>query len=557
MLQADRLYERLNALIGRLESHDTSRPARSAEKPAAKTSPALEEYPGNNGDWLVYHVLGEPRTLNPISVEGTIEAREVYSRNIFETLFDYDLDYDGVKLIPMLAESMDVSEDGLQMTVKLKKDIWFSDGVPITADDVLFSYQTIMDPNVDAADVRNYYYNFRDVVKIDDHTVRFIFKELYWKTLESVGVFEILPKHLYQYTDAMQFNTRRSNPVGSGPYIFERWDVGQQIVLRRNENYWGRKPRIDRLVFKFITNLQAALQALRAGDIDMMEPSSEQFFELSQDEQFKQKFHALSYWKPSKGFSYIGWNQARPLFQDRRVRLALTHAVNREAIAKYIQKGFGKVTSGPFYIYGRQADPNITPWPYDIERAKQLMDEAGWRDTDGDGIRDMNGLAFRFKLSYPAGNDTAEQIVKMFKDDASKIGVDITADPVEWSIYVEQLNNRSFDAAICAWGGTIESDPYQIFHSSQIEGRGNNFVSFNCPAADTVIEEARRTLAPEKRYALYHRFHQILHEEQPYTFLVVRPEYLLLDKRFENVQVHKLGIDPLEWYVPKEKQRYK
>jgi peptide/nickel transport system substrate-binding protein len=265
----------------------------------------------------------------------------------------------------------------------------------------------------------------------------------------------------------------------------------------------------------------------------------------------------LLYWRPSFGYNYIGWNEARAFFKDRRVRLAMTYSVNRPAIVEYIQKGYGKVITGPFYIYGKQNDPNIKPWPFDLEKAKQLLDEAGWIDHDGDGIRDKDGVTFRFKLSYPSGSETAERIIKMIKDDTARIGVDVIPDPVEWSIFLERLNRGDFDAAFSGWGGTIESDPYQIFHSSQIQNRGNNRVGFSNAEADKLMEEARRTLDPDKRYELYHQFDRVIHEEQPYTFLVTRPSYTLLDKRFENAKVHKLGIDFLEWYVPKDKQRYK
>jgi len=557
MIQADRLYEQLNSLVGRLESRDTSRMARSAEKPVATTSPVHGEYPGVDGDWFVQRIRGEPRTLSSISVESTIEGRAVTQRNIFEPLFYYNLNVEGVELQPVLAESMSTSGDGLEITIKLKEDIWFSDGVAITADDVIFTYHTIQDPNIDAADIRNYYANFKDVIKIDNKTVKFILNEVYWKTIEAVGVFEVLPKHIYQYKDPAEFNKRRSNPVGSGPYVFEKWEVGQQIVLRRNANYWGKKPRIDRLVFKIITNETAALQALRSHQIDTMEPSSEQFAELSSDEQFKKEFYVISYWEPSGGFAFTAWNFNTPFFKDRRVRLAMTSVINRQAIVEHLLKGYGKLIAGPFYIYGRQNDPNIKPWPYDPEKAKQLLDEAGWIDHDGDEIRDKDGIPFRFKYSYPAGSDTVERIAKLLKDDAEKVGIEVIPDPLEWSIFIERLNDRHFEAATLSWAGTIESDPYQIWHSSQIQNRGNNIIGFNNLEADKLIEQARRSLDTDKRYALYHQFDRILHEEQPYTFLMTRPTFLLLDKRFENVKVHKLGVDALEWYVPKDKQRYK
>jgi peptide/nickel transport system substrate-binding protein len=399
--------------------------------------------------------------------------------------------------------------------------------------------------------------NITDVVRLDERSVKFILKEQYWKTIETVGEFYVFPKHIYQFKTPEEFNKRISNPVGSGPYIFERWDVGQQIVLKRNENYWGKKPNLKKIVFKFITNATAAIQALRSHDVDMFEPGSEQVTEAPKDPLFAKDFRTIIFWDPTFGFWYFGWNEQRPFFKDRRVRLAMTYLTDRESMVAQLTRGKGAVVTSTFYIYGIQNDPNIKPWPYDPKTAAKLLDEAGWIDHDGDGVRDKDGVPFRFKFSYAAGVITTEQTIKLFKDSAAKTGIDVIPNPIEVSIFMVNINDRNFDAVEGGWGGVIEEDPYQLLHSSQIQGRGNNFVSFNNPQADKLIEQARRELNEEKRYALYHKFQRILHEEQPYTFLMTRPRYYFIDKRFENVIVHKLGIDPFEWYVPKEKQRYK
>lgn len=545
MIQSDRLYERLNQIAG----------IKSTGNSIEKKNDIAEDADKDRGDWLVWHLSGEPRTLNPISIDSDMSSRYIYLRHIHETLFYYDYDYDGVKLEPVLAESMDVSDNGLEVTIRLKENIWFSDGVPVTADDVIFSYKTIMDPGIDAQDLRGYYSNIKDLVKVDKRTVKFILKEVFWQTLETIGVFDVLPKHIYQYDNPDKFNKRISNPVGSGPYIFEKWEVGQQVVLRRNENYWGDQPALDKLVFKFITNNAAALQALRTHDIDYMEATSAQFDEFSKNLEFKKEFKVLSYWEPSGGFSYIGWNQAREYFKDKRVRLALTMGMNRKSIALNINRGYSKVISGPFYLHGKQNDPSIKPWPYDPEKAKKLLGEAGWVDTNSNGIRDNKGIEFQFKLSYPSGSPTTEQIIKALKDDLARIGVDLVPDPVEWSIFLDKMHNKDIDAALSGWAGTIESDPYQLFHSSQM--KGSNYFGINNKEMDVLIEKARKTLEPEKRYELYHQFHQVIHQEQPYTFLFTRQTFAFIDNRFENVKVHALGVIPFEWYVPKEKQRYK
>jgi peptide/nickel transport system substrate-binding protein len=306
-----------------------------------------------------------------------------------------------------------------------------------------------------------------------------------------------------------------------------------------------------------ITNEVAELQALRSHDIDFMRPTSEQFSEVSKVQKFLEEFRCLSYWDPTTGYSYIGWNEERPFFKDRRVRQVLTMLINRDSINEYLLKGLGHVISGPFYIYGHQGDPNIQPWPYDPQKAKQLLDEAGWVDHDGDGICDKDGVPFKFRFMTVSGTPFYERLAKLIKDEMAKVGIELTVDPYEWSVFQERLNTRSFDAVTLAWGGTVEEDPYQIWHSSQIGNRGSNYVGFKNAEADSLIEQARRTMDEDKRNELYPRLHRILHEEQPYTFMFTRPFLQLLDRRFENVKVHKLGLNPLEWYVPRDKQRYK
>lgn len=555
MIQSDRLYERLNTLLERVSSRQVSGTYKTGDSAPSAANLPMPEYPGDEGDWLVWQLSGEPLTLNPISTSAETSTRYITGGSIFETLMQYDPDE--AKLKPWLAESCEVSDDGLEYTVKLREGICFSDGVPITADDVIFTYETIMNPGVDAAVQRIFYQNFKEVKKIDDRTVKFVLNEVYWKTVEAVGLFEVLPKHIYQFDDPNEFNKRRTDPVGSGPYVFERWDVGQQLILKKNENYWGHKPKIQKVVFRFITNDTAALQSLRSGDVDYMIPSPDQYSSLKDDKQFNEDFHVMRYWAPGVPVFFIAWNQATPFFNDVRVRKAMTHIVDRKTIIKYLMKGEVEIATGPFYIYGKQNDPNVKPWPYDLKKATQLLDEAGWKDSDGDGIRDKNGIPFRFKFSYTTGLALYEQLAKLLKEAGAKVGIDIVPDPYEWSVFIQRYQNHQFEGLCIGSGGTIEFDPYQYFHSSQISQGGDNVTSYNNPEVDKLLDEARRTLDEDKRYALYHKFHRILHEEQPFTFLFMRPERRFLSKRFENVKIHKLGVDPSEWYVPKEKQKYK
>ena len=554
MIQADRLYERLDRLIVSVERFG---PMRTVSQKTETSDLQGEEYPGDEGDWLMWHLSGEPMTLYDLLETATWSSRWIARGNIFESMVEYK--WDAFEYRGKLAEDFWISEDGLEIYFKLRDDIYFSDGKPITTDDVIFSFETITNPKIDCASYANYFRDVDRYERINDREIKFYMGKVYFLSLGFLGGLPILPKHIYGFDDPAEFNKLRTNPIGSGPFIFEKWDVGSRVVLSRNEIYWGKKPKLKKIIYKFITNDIAALQALQSGEVDYMRPSPEQFGEKSMDEEFKGKFYCLSYWSADNtGYFWIGWNQQRPFFADKKVRLAMTHLIDREAIKDYILRNSdARIPTGPFYIYGPQSDPNIEPWPYDPERAKQLLDEAGWVDSDGDGVRDKNGVPFRFKYMISSGVYLHEQIAKLVKDESAKVGIDVILEPYEWSIFSERVVERKFDALSMAWGGGVESDPYQIWHSSQIEGRGSNYVGFNNPQADAIIEEARQTLDKDKRNILYNKFHRILHEEQPYTFIYTKPENRFLDRRFENVKIHKLGTDEHEWYVPLAKQKYK
>jgi len=386
-----------------------------------------------------------------------------------------------------------------------------------------------------------------------------VMKRPYFKALENVSFwdFGILPKHIYQFTDANDFNKRISNPVGSGPFVFEKWETGRQITIRRNENYWGPKPKLEKIVYKFINNPIAAVQALRSHNVDIAIPELDQFADLLEDTEFNKEFNCLSYWNPGAPFYYIGWNINTPFFADRRTRLAMTHLIDRKKIIEKLMRGQATEISGPFFTQGDYYDKSIEPWPYDPNRAAELLDEAGWRDTDGDGVRDKDGLPFRFKFLYSTEKTLYHRLARLLKDTFETTGIEVVPEPAEWSVVITHLNDRDFDAMVIGWGGDVLEDFYQIFHSSQISGRGNNYVGFRNAQADSIMEQIRQALDKDKRIELCHRLHRILHDEQPYTFLYARETLRLVDKRFKNSKIYRLGPKYWQWYVPKAEQRYK
>jgi peptide/nickel transport system substrate-binding protein len=361
-----------------------------------------------------------------------------------------------------------------------------------------------------------------------------------------------VPKHIFEEGD---FNTNPAgrHPVGTGPYKFLKWTTGREIVIEKNPDYWGKKPMLNRIVFRIITDSSVSLQVLKREELDVSGLTPIQWARQTNSKSFKENFDKLSYFTPN--YSYIGWNLKRPYFSDKRVRTALTHLVNRDLILEQILFDLGAVVTNPFYIESDEYDKSITPYSYDPKKAAALLEEAGWKDSDGDGIRDKDGVAFKFEFLIPAGSETGEKIATILKEELDKMGISMDIRKTEWAVFTTRLNERKFDAVTLAWSMGVESDPYQIWSSTQAE-KGSNFVGFVNKEADQLIEAARQEFDRDKRIAMYRRFSEIVHEEQPYTFLFCRKSTVAVNKRFENVVVYPLGIDPLEWHVPLPLQLY-
>ncbi len=503
-----------------------------------------------DGDWLIVHLSAEPATLNPIT------ATDAYASRINDYIYESLLKRDEktLKLVPVLATHWEISDDHLHYIFHLKKGIKWHDGYPFTARDIIFSYKRIRDPRVDAAHLRNYYQDIKDVRMIDDYTVEFTYSRPYFRALEFCGGIPIVPAHLFKEGEDFNSHPIGRHPVGTGPYKFLRWDTGKEIVLVRNENYWGEKPHLKRIVFKIITDSTVALQVLKQLGLDLMGLRPIQWVYQTRGKRFKKHFRKLSYYLPQ--YSYIGWNMRKPWFKDRRVRQAMTMLIDRKTILDKLLFGLGTIVTGNFYINSPDYNKNIKPYPYDPGKAVKLLEEAGWTDHDGDGIRDKDGIPFSFEFLISAGSKFAEQLATIMQESLKNVGIKMSIRKLEWAVFIQKIQSRDFDACTLGWSLGWESDPYQVWHSSQAKS-GSNFVGFVNPEADRIIEMARREFDPEKRHKLYHRFHKILHIEQPYTFLFTMKALVAVSKRFQNVNVYPMGLNPREWWVPLKMQRYR
>jgi peptide/nickel transport system substrate-binding protein len=402
---------------------------------------------------------------------------------------------------------------------------------------------------------------------LDKYTVRITYAKQYWLAKATIGAFEILPKHIYDPDNlsekdpkafGKQFNESPYNrkPVGAGPYKFERWDTSSQVILTRNEAFWDapRRGHLDRLIFRFISDDVAALQALKNGEVNFIPTrlKPEQFDNEMNDPSFVKRFAKVENY--TGGYSWIGWNMRRPPFDDVRVRQAMAYgALDIRDFIDKVMHGHALIVAGEQNFFGPAYDHNIQPYPFDPEKAKQLLLEAGWYDRDGDGIRDKDGRPFRFEFLIPSGSDIYERRAAVMKENLRKLGIDMTIRELEWATFVENVTDRKFDACNMGWGGGIEDDPYQIWHTSQATGRGDNFVGFGNAETDRLIEQSRLTLDDTERRKIFFEFQRVLYQTQPYLFLWMPADLGAYDKRYRGVKFYAVrpGYDLTEWFLPK------
>jgi len=528
----------------------------------------LRDPNAEEGDAIISTTASETRNLNSIvNNEAQVSAfwgmtnDSLAERNMKEpTRFE-----------PQLAARWEVSDDKLTYTIHLRKGVRWHDftdpttgdrftDVEVTAHDFKFYVDVIRNPGIDCEAIRGYFEDLDRIEVVDDYTFKVIWKKRYFRSYDLTLGLGPLPRHFYRFDPKKpaEFNDnfkRNRMIVGCGPWIFDHWEKGNQFVFVRNEDYYGPKPYLRERRIRVIKDPNARLTALKNGEIDLVSPTQDQWVKQTAGKDFAERFNKLKY--TSLGYSYIGYNMRKDLFKDRRVRLALTHCIDRERILREVYHGLARIVTGNFFIDSAYYDHSIKPWPFDLNRAKQLFTEAGWKDSDGDGILDRNGKKFEFTFLLIQGSANQPRYAAIMKEDLAKVGVKLNILPVEWSVYTERLNEWNFDVCSLGWALDYESDPHQLWHSSWADKRrSSNHVGFKNDEADEIIMQARREFDLDKRIALYKRFHRIMHEEQPYTFLFSAYALVAVDKRFRNVKAYPLGLHSNSFWVPKAEQRY-
>lgn len=520
------------------------------------------------GDWVVTAFGTGLQTITPL-VSSDAYAAQVQSY-VLESLLTRDPQT--LEWLGLLARSWQVSDDGLEFTFQMHPEARFSDGEPLTAHDVAFTFDFIMNPRIAAPRERAYYSKIESVTATGPHEVVFRFREPYFNALSLAGGLAVLPQHFYApYLENPEaFNQSKGLLLGSGPYRLgdaRGWtpDLGL-VELERNPRYWGRvQPPYERVIWRIIENDSARLTTFRNGDIDTYSARPLEYRRLLDDAALRARARHFEYMSPVSGYSYIAWNQGsaeRPSpFADRRVREAMTWLTDRQRIIDEVFLGYAEVAVSPFNPRSRQHDPSLKPRGFSIEKARALLREAGYDDRDGDGvIEDAEGSPFRFELTFFQDSEDTKRMVLLLRDIYARAGVLLEPKPTEWSVMIEAIQKRDFDAITLGWTSGLETDIYQIFHSSQIEGQADNYVGYRNPELDRLIDQARATVDEDARMPLWQAAERILHEDQPYTFLMRRQQLLFVDRRFSNLEITRMGLNfqmlPVETYVPAPEQKY-
>ncbi len=495
---------------------------------------------------LTATIGSDPLTLNPVLSEDS------YSGSIISHIYEGLLrrNPETLALEGLLAESWNISNDFITFTFRLRSDAVFSDGVRLTSRDVVFSFQKIMDPAVPNPHLKVYYENVKTISAPDDKTVVFTLKKPYFKSLEMLGGFEIIPRHIFsQVKNFVTDEHSIAKPIGSGPYILSEWKTGRKIVLGRNEKYWGKKPDIHQIQYRIIKNESVALQALKKQEIDTLNLRPFQYARQTSAPKFQKNFERHKYL--AQVYRYIGYNLRREPFGDVRVRRAMAYALPLEEIRKSIFWNLAEPITGGFFLHSPQYNRSLQPIPYNPEKARTLLLEAGFKDSNNDGILDRNGKEFRFELLIPSSVMEYEQMAAVMRESLLRQGIDMEIRKLEFQVLIEKVNQRDFEALVLGWSTPVESDPYQLWHSSQLE-KGHNFTGFTTSELDALIEAARGEPVDEKRNAMFRRIHEILYENQPYTFLFSPYNLVAVHKRFKNVVVYPGGLDQDRWIINPE-----
>jgi peptide/nickel transport system substrate-binding protein len=519
----------------------------NGQSPAQAT--AADEKPAP-GDILVLSSIGDASNLIPML--STDSASHEVAGFIYNGLVKYDKDYN---IVPDLAGSWDIENSGKTLRFHLRKDVLWHDGEKFTAKDVMFTYKTMIDPKTPTAYASDYKL-VKEAKVIDDYTIEFTYEKPLAPALISWGSLQVLPEHLLKGKDISKTGLARK-PVGTGPFKFKTWETGNRIVLQRNESYFDGKPPLMGILYRIIPDQNTEFMELKAGNVDFMGLTPLQYLRQTSTPDFAEKYAKYKYL--ADGYTFLGFNLAKAPFNDVKVRQAFAYAIDKQEIIKGVLMGLGEEAVGPYKPGTKWFNANVTRCPYDPNKAKALLKEAGFEDRNKDGVVEKDGRPLSFTLVTNQGNPLREKTAQIIQERLKAVGIQAKIRIIEWTSFLKNyVDNGNFDVVLLGWNIPQDPDNYTVWHSSNAVPGGLNFIQYKNPEVDKLLEEGRSTFDDKERQKAYFKFQEILSQDQPYVFLYVPYALPVVSSRIHNIKAAPAGItyNLEKWYVPKALQKY-
>ncbi|AFC31605.1 oligopeptide ABC transporter oligopeptide-binding protein [Paenibacillus mucilaginosus 3016] len=548
-LRSSRPAAALSALLSAavLLSACTSGENTTAPPAGEQTPPAAEaKKEKTDGGEIIWAYLSDPQGFSDLWATTTTssEINDLVTSSLYHYSTKQDLDPD------LAVGQPTFSEDKKEMTVKIRTDAKYTDGQPVTADDVVFTYNVALSPDYKGPR-KGVFEQLAKVEKVDEATIKFTFKQPFASFIDLMA-YNILPKHILGETPVKDMDKAPfiKQPVGSGPYKLEEWKQGQYLRLVRNENYYGGKPAVEKVTVKIIPDANSIMAQLQTGEVNASTVPADNLAVIEQYAKTSGKIKLQKGIKSST-YLYVAWNLTNPLFQDKKVRQALTMAIDRQGIVDGVQEGQGVIvhsqTPPTYWSYTE----NVPKFPFDAEKAKAMLAEAGWKDSDGDTILDKDGKKFEFEMQVNQGNKVREKAVTVIQQQLKKIGISVQPRVVEGSAFSKNFQSKQFESIFYGWNISGDPNPKGIWHSAEIE-HGLNNVTYKNPEVDKLIDEDLQTFDTNKRKELLGKIDALIAEDQPYTFLYSPTTTVAYPANLEGFNPARDSLREVEkWYFTK------
>lgn len=509
-----------------------------------------KSYPSQDGGTMISAMTGEPSGL--IFMVAGESASAAIASNIFNSLLKYNgnLDIEGD-----LAESWQISDDQKTITFKLKPNLLWADGKPLTSADILFTWKTVTDENTRSPYASDYQL-VTHAEAPDAFTFKVTYGQVYAPALDSWASLHILPKHLLAGQDIRTTSFARK-PVGSNYYQLSQWNHRENLKLSRNPNSVLGQAAIDQLVTRIIPDNSAQFLELMADNIDSMGLDPIKYSRIIPARPELKKNLNL-YKELGNSYTYLGFNLKHKPFDDIRVRKAINYAIDKQEIIDGVYLGLGINIASPYKPGTRWSNPTLKPYSYDPEKARALLKEAGFT-KNAKGILERDGKPFAFEI-ITNQNKEREKSAVIIQRRLKEIGIDVKIRAIEWASFISRfINTGDFDVVILGWGLGLDPDQYNIWHSSQQAPGQFNFIGYNNPAVDKLLEQGRTELNPDKRQEIYHAFTEQLLADSPIVYLSAGYGLTAIHKRIEGIvnpiPPAGVGYDSHKWYIPKPYRR--